>query len=448
MSGRASSLRLAFLADDFTGATDALEVLATQGVHVALFARPPTPAMLSRQPDLQAIGLAVASRAMTPEQMDVALPPLLRALRDARPTLVHYKVCSTFDSSPAVGSIGHAIELGIAGLDARLVPVVVGAPSLGRHCVFGNLFARSGSESEPFRLDRHPSMSRHPVTPMDEADLRVHLSRQTTRPVGLIDVLRLERGIEASRAAMQQLREQGVTIALIDLLLDRQLPTVGALLDGLASLMRPGFVVGSSGVESALCEHWRQAGQLGPPRSFPPPRDAGPIVVVLGSRSPVSARQRDRAVRAGFVRVTMDAGDCRVDQGIESWPFFGRLVERIRQHLADGRSVVIEADNVGSISPSGIARRLAEVARHVVERTGVRRLLVAGGDTSGAVASALGIESIEMVASLARGAPLCRVHAPATACDGLELVFKGGQVGGERLFLDARGIPSPATVNP
>ena len=83
--------------------------------------------------------------------------------------------------------MGHTIELGQRVFQSPYVPLVVGAPVLNRFCVFGNLFARSGPESDVFRLDRHPTMSRHPVTPMDESDLRLHLARQTTRPIGLVD---------------------------------------------------------------------------------------------------------------------------------------------------------------------------------------------------------------------------------------------------------------------
>lgn len=438
MTGAPSQLRLAYLADDFTGATDAIEVLATEGVRAALFARPPTPQLIARYPDVQAIGLAVPSRAMTPPQMDAALPPLLRLLRDCRSPLVHYKVCSTFDSAAHTGSIGRAIELGIDVFGPSIVPVVVGAPSLGRHVVFGNLFARSGADSELFRLDRHPSMSRHPVTPMDEADLRVHLSRQTSLPIGLVDVLTLERGTDAARSALRLLKSGGFAIALIDLLLERQLPAVGALLDDCADERQPGFAVGSSGVESALCEHWRSSGRLGTTRAFPSAHDAGPIVVIVGSRSPVTARQRRRAIDAGFGHVAIDLLAAQRPAGRQDEEL-NRATAAARAALDDGRSVVVDVGDATATSPGTVAGFLARAAARIVAETGVRRMLVAGGDTSGAVAASLAIESIEMIATLARGAPLCRASAPGQHADGLEVIFKGGQVGDENLFLAARG---------
>ena len=157
---------IAFYGDDFTGSTDALESLARQGVPTVLFTDPPTPDDLARHAGLQAFGVAGRTRAMPPAEMEAALRPALAVLRQCRPRFVHYKTCSTFDSSPTVGSIGRAIDVGMDELGVSHVPVFVAAPDLGRYCAFGNLFARSGTDPDVYRLDRHPSMSRHPVTPM------------------------------------------------------------------------------------------------------------------------------------------------------------------------------------------------------------------------------------------------------------------------------------------
>ena len=133
------------------------------------------------------------------------------------PRFVHYKICSTFDSSPEIGSIGRAIDIGFEVFQNRIVPLVVGAPPLRSYCVFGNLFAQSGLNSEPFRLDRHPTMQHHPVTPMTEADLRVHLSKQTSRPIELVDVLTLDNGYDAVCDVLDRVRQPG-SIVLFDTL--------------------------------------------------------------------------------------------------------------------------------------------------------------------------------------------------------------------------------------
>ena len=171
--------KLAFYGDDFTGSTDALEVLAFAGMQCALFLRVPDAAMLREAGPLDAIGVAGASRAMSPAEMDTQLAPVLAGLALLGAPIVHFKVCSTFDSSPAIGSIGRVMELSRAGFGDAAIPVVMATPALGRYGVFGQLFARSGTDGRVHRIDRHPIMSVHPVTPMHEADLARHLGAQT-----------------------------------------------------------------------------------------------------------------------------------------------------------------------------------------------------------------------------------------------------------------------------
>jgi uncharacterized protein YgbK (DUF1537 family) len=179
---------LAFYGDDFTGSTDAMEVLAAHGVDTLLFLAPPDDATLAQARRRHAaIGFAGTSRAQDPAWMDRELPAVFERMARCGAPIVHYKVCSTFDSSPTVGSIGRATEIGRRVLrQQRSSPLVVGAPPMRRFTAFGQLFAAAGETVH--RIDRHPTMSRHPVTPMDEADLRLHLARQTGLPVGLLDL--------------------------------------------------------------------------------------------------------------------------------------------------------------------------------------------------------------------------------------------------------------------
>jgi uncharacterized protein YgbK (DUF1537 family) len=395
-----SDLLLSFVGDDFTGSTDAMESLARNGIRTVLFTAPPTCEQLAAYPDLQAFGVASTARSMTPAEMDRSLLPLLSAVRDSGAPIMHYKVCSTFDSSPTIGSIGRAIDLGAKVFRSAVVPVVVGAPALGRWCVFGNLFARSGKESEPFRLDRHPSMSRHPTTPMDEADLRLHLAKQTTKRTELIDVVALESG---------SARLDG-EVVLIDLLFERQMATVGKLIDSAA---KPTFVVGSSGVESALCAHWEQSGRIGKGRSFKSPVLAAPIIAVCGSCSPVTASQIKRAVNDGFIEI----------------PLSSEALAPAIDAIKKGNSIVVHSQNVHPTLAANVGAALGSVLRDLLCETNIRRVLVAGGDTSGQIARALGIESMEMIAELTRGSPLVRVFAPNSPADGIEMTFKGGQIG-------------------
>jgi uncharacterized protein YgbK (DUF1537 family) len=416
-----NNLLISFYGDDFTGSTDAMESLARSGVRAELFTEPPTPAKLAQHEGIQAFGVAGTTRSMPPDELARTLRIALEALNASGAPIVHYKVCSTFDSSPAVGSIGRVIDVGMEVFAAKFVPVLVGAPPLGRHCVFGNLFARCGAESEPYRLDRHPSMSRHPTTPMNEADLRVHLSRQTARPIGLFDILKVEQ--PNAHELFQEFSAQH-PVGLIDLLYERQLATVGSLLD---SCDKPLFVVGSSGVESALCAHWQRIGKLAKPGPFDSPGSVGPILAICGSCSPVTAGQIEWAARNGFAEVPVDV------QWTNDAP---AEIDAIRA-LQQGRSVVIHTRGTsatGSIAADVLGPRLGRIARTVLSEVRIRRMLVAGGDTSGQVAAALGIESLEMIAELTRGSPLCRASAPGSSADGIEITFKGGQIGPQDFF--------------
>src|SRR5262245_8397279 len=225
-----SELLLAFYGDDFTGSTDAMEALAVSGLRTVLFLSPPSPSFLrAKFSDLRCIGVAGTSRAMSPAEMDEQLKPVLRELWALGAPLTHYKVCSTFDSAPEVGSIGHVADM-VRGELARdaTISVLAGAPPLRRYTVFGNHFAAAGDEV--FRLDRHPTMSRHPVTPMHEADLRVHLSHQTRAGIGLMSLPELAGGEAEVDARLAQKLAGKPELLLYDCADDSSMGTVGRLI--------------------------------------------------------------------------------------------------------------------------------------------------------------------------------------------------------------------------
>jgi len=424
-----TQLRLAYYGDDFTGSTDALEFLARAGLRTRLFLSPPTVAQCA---GLDAVGVAGLTRSMAPDSIEAELRPAFTALGAPH---MHYKVCSTFDSSPSIGSIGRAIDVGADVFRARFVPLLVGAPALGRYCVFGNLFARLGigSAGEIHRLDRHPSMSRHPVTPADESDLRRHLARQTTKKVGLMDILHVAMPEAAARSALEDVLASSPDVVLFDALSSDQLTTVGALLDGYASRETPLFSVGSSGIEMALGNFWAERDQCEPRLSWADPGAAEPLFVLSGSCSPVTADQITRALGEGFVEVALDAAALADGETCQL------AVSDITMQLRAGRHVIAhtsraEVDRRVALPSDRLGSALGRIARDVVAQTSVRRLLIAGGDSSSFAARALGIEAVEMIAPLAPGAPLCRVHGPGSPIDGREVNFKGGQVGAPDYF--------------
>jgi len=407
--------------------------------------------MLTRYAHVRAVGLAGMSRSMSPDEMERTLPDAFAVLAKLRPKFVHYKVCSTFDSSPNVGCIGRAIDIGARVFSNRFIPLVVGAPALGRYCVFGNLFARCGSDAALYRLDRHPSMSRHPVTPMTESDLRVHLAQQTQRPVELIDVITLERGPAAVETRLHEMASAGECVALFDALNDAHLALIGEIVSDVQQ--REGkslFVVGSSGVEAALTKHWRSAASTASANSAATARAIKPVdraVAVSGSCSPVTARQIEWAVKRGFAELPLDTARLLATskQSLE----LNRVTDEVARRLDSGRSVIVHTSRgpqdprlaaVHSLTgPTGeTAARLGvilgRILRDVLRIGTTGRVAVVGGDTSGHVAEALSIEALEVAGPLAAGVPLCIARSADRAIDGLEIAFKGGQVGGEDFF--------------
>lgn len=434
-----ADLKIAYYGDDFTGSTDVLECLTSAGYTTALFLDSPTEGQLASHPGLEAIGVAGRSRSLPSDAMDSEVRPILTALRDLHPRLVHYKVCSTFDSTPDVGSIGRVIDLAVTIFGAKVIPLLVGAPQLGRWCAFGNLFAEFGigSGGEVHRLDRHPAMRNHPTTPADESDLRRCLARQTDMPIELFDIRKIDLARQQGAESLRPLRERGPTILLFDVVSEQQLLTIGALIDSLIDDDTPLFSVGSSGIEMALTAHWNDR-SLRPITPCPvASRSASPVVIASGSRSPVTLEQIDVALNAGFGETLVDATKLTSEESIAIE--VAQAADSVTTHIAKGRSVVIHTGDRLHDSPT-MARQLGEALGHVVAscaaRGGFHRACIAGGDTSSYAARAMGVTSLKMVAALSRGAPLCRVASDGSAMDGLEMAFKGGQVGRSEFFIN------------
>ena len=438
-----SKLLLTFYGDDFTGSTDALEQLTLAGIRTALFIQPPTPEQLKKFPDLQAIGVAGKTRSLAPDAMERELKPALLVLKKLQPRHVHYKVCSTFDSAPNVGSIGRVIDVAAEIFPAPFVPLLVAAPALGRYTVFGQHFARYGigSAGAIHRLDRHPSISKHPVTPMTEADLRLHLGRQTKKSIRLVDILKFDLPEREARIALREILHQA-EIVLFDALTNDHLRRIGLLLDRFASNRRPLFSVGSSGIEAALSAAWQQAGTRCDVRSVQRADPTKQILVGSGSCSPVTSEQIAWALQHGFAEVPLDPA--LLINTNTAKKEISRAAKAAAKHLQAGRSVIVHSTKAGADkritaklkgrTAKALGSALGKVLREAVNNSSTQRICVAGGDTSSYAARAMGIEALEMIAPLTPGAPLCRTHAPGSPLNGCELVFKGGQVGAENYF--------------
>ncbi|HSO27757.1 MAG TPA: four-carbon acid sugar kinase family protein [Anaerolineales bacterium] len=442
MNDRAA-LKMSFYGDDLTGSTDAMEALALAGVPTVLFLDPTGLEQAQAMfPHAQAIGLAGMSRTMTPAEMDAQLVPVFAALKKLGAPLTHYKVCSTFDSAPEIGSIGRAIEIGVQVFPAAMVPVIVGAPKLKRFVVFSNLFA--ALDEQTYRLDRHPVMRKHPITPMHESDLRLHLARQTQMGIDAIDVRQLDAGLPTVRRALQTLAEMGPKVVFFDALDHTHLRTIGQLLWELGS-QRQTFVAGSSGVEFGLTAYWQSQNLTQPPARFRPAGRLEPIVVLSGSASPWTASQIEWALAHGFMGVKIDSPRL-LDHQTQSQER-QRVVEAACDQLRAGRSVLIysalgpddpqirqalaQAQSEGT--PTAVGKQLGaqqgEILSAVLAQSGLRRAAVAGGDTCGHVLRRLKIYVLEFIIPLGTAAPLCRARSYDPLYDGLEIALKGGQLG-------------------
>ncbi|TFE36807.1 four-carbon acid sugar kinase family protein [Paraburkholderia dipogonis] len=452
-------LRLAYYGDDFTGSTDALEVLAFAGLRCALFLKPPSNAQLAQLGGFDAIGVAGDSRGMSPAEMAESLPQVFRALRDLDTPILHYKVCSTFDSGPTIGSIGKVMEIARDSIASGPIPIIAGTPALKRYCAFGNLFARSGTDGQIYRIDRHPIMSAHPVTPMSEGDLVRHLGMQTTLPLTGFFVPNFEQDRPQLDLAWSESLDSGHAGIVLDSCSAHHLTEVGRLLERYADSAGRVFSIGSSGVEYALTQWWRELGTLPEAvRSYDHIEPAKQILAMSGSASPLSAAQIDTAIEAGFEGIAIDAKALVADGWKDA---ADEIVDRTVNYIREGRSVVMHtargpqdpriASMLGSFISQGaspddarhlggrlLGQRLGAIAQAVLETACLGRLVLSGGDTSSQVTQVLGPDALEIDGRLAPGAPLCRVISEKPHLRNLQLALKGGQMGDENFFVIAR----------
>ncbi len=435
MSG---NLVLAYYGDDFTGSTDVLEALAGNGIPTVLFTRIPDEAQRSAFAHCRAIGLAGTSRSRTPDWMNAELPGVFSWLRSLDAGIVHYKVCSTFDSAPHRGSIGRAMEIGLTVFEQDVTPLVVGAPELGRYTVFGQLFA--AFNGEVFRIDRHPVMSRHPATPMTEADLLVHLSRQTALPMARVDLG--DHLADRVAAAFESESQAGARAVLIDVYDLRSQEAAGRLLAGQLSAARS-LVFGSSGVEYALLRVWRQQGALAAP-AVPPLTPVDRMVVVSGSCSAVTEMQIRFGLEHGFTGAAVNFAALATGQGADA--AFDAALERGREILrAGGSPILYTALGPQDAQPpreaggaDRVGRALGRLLGALTDEFALQRVAVAGGDTASHALGELDIHALTLRHPIVQspGSPVCTGHRDGRLS--VEIVLKGGQIGREDYFIRLR----------
>ena len=398
--------------DDFTGATDTLATLAERGYRAMLFLDIPDAAQLQAAGPLDAIGIAGATRSMPPDRIAGELDRAGRLFADRRVRLIHYKCCSTFDSSPRIGSIGAAVAALRPYASNPLLPIIGGQPNLGRYCLFGQLFAAAGSGGMVHRIDRHPTMSRHPVTPMAEADLRLHLAAQGLSPIALVDY----RGDGSAR--------EPTGTVLFDVAQEGDLDTIGRAMakrldDG------PMLAIGASSVARAYASAM-PAREVSALTSLP--AADGPVLALVGSLSPVTSAQVEAAT--AYRRLAIDPHRLLGEQA-----YSAALAAEARAQLGSSEPLMLITDRIDEAphAPADVAAATGRLLRDILTEIRPGRLVVAGGDTSTLAIRALDCWGLSYLAPCVAGAPLCRIHADGRL-DGLEVVLKGGQMGPPSFF--------------
>jgi 3-dehydrotetronate 4-kinase len=415
---------LGCIADDFTGATDLASMLVRNGMRTVQLIGVPGAEM--PVPDADAIVVALKSR--TAPVADAVSESLgaLAWLRAAGCVQYLFKYCSTFDSTDE-GNIGPVADALGEALGARLAIVCPAFPANKRTIYQGHLFVGD-------RLLSESGMKDHPLTPMRDPDLVRVLSRQTRGRVGLLPFPVVERGVEAVREALGALEAGGFRYAVADAITDEHLRSLGTALDGAVLL------TGGSGIAMGLPENFRRAGTLAS-ASDPGTLPAAPghAAVLAGSCS-VATLEQIEAAEASMPVLRLDPlatpdpealartalewaaprlGDAPLVIAASARP---EQVAALQQRLGRNEAGALVENALGLIAQGLVAR-------------GVRRVVSAGGETSGAVVSALRVNSLRIGREIDPGVPW--TFASAAGSDGLLLALKSGNFGGRDFFSKA-----------
>lgn len=407
--------QVGFYGDDFTGSVDALLQYRRAGLDGVLLTGPDVdPSDGAGLSGRDVIGIAGISRSLPADDLATEVAPALVRLRDLGPRVVQYKACSTADSSPEIGSLGRVLEIARQLFPPRPVPMIFAQPDFGRYTVFGQHFASDGERVH--RLDRHPIMARHPVTPIAEADLARLIGRQTWLSVGSVPWTEY-----ADPDRLATLINSGADAAVIcDALTDDHLELVARAV--LADPAQPRFMIGSGGLSLGI---GRAVGSEARGLSQSKPSQVSPAtdrtLALSGSASP---RTRDQ------LRVAVAAGWRELDL------FQDGVSERAVDLHRSGVPVVVHTLSRDGVEASDrVPDRLAEVAAACLDAVPETRLLSCGGDTSGSLLRRLGVRELIIEAEPWGNLAFCRASLGSGS---FEVILKGGQMGTADVFEDVR----------
>jgi len=417
---------LGCIADDFTGATDLANNLVRAGMRVVQAIGVPVQAL-----DAQADAVVVALKSRTLPAREAVAQSLaaLRWLQAQGAQQIYFKYCSTFDSTP-LGNIGPVTEALMDALGTDFTIATPAFPDNHRTVFKGYLFVGDVLLNES-------GMQNHPLTPMTDANLVRVLQGQCTGKVGLIDHQVVAQGASAIQARIAQLRSQGVRVAVVDAISNQDLMRLAPALHGMP------LVTAGSGVAIGLPGNFG----LSPSSTASAlPHAAGWQAVVSGSCSLATNRQVQAFIASGRPALAVDplqiaarkaaGGDVVTDALAWAQPL-----------LAHGPVLVYSSADVQAVK--AVQGQLgAEASGHLVEHTlaaiarglvglGVRQLVLAGGETSGACVQALHISQLKIGPQIDPGVPWCHAQSDAAAGAGLHLTLKSGNFGSDDFFSKA-----------
>ncbi|MGI9128103.1 MAG: 3-oxo-tetronate kinase [Roseomonas sp.] len=413
-------LLLGCIADDFTGATDLANTLVKGGMTAVQVIGVPTGPL----PEADAVIIALKSRTAPVGEAVAQSLAACEALLAAGAKQIFWKYCSTFDSTDQ-GNIGPVADALLKRLGSGLALACPAFPTNGRTIYLGHLFVGNALLNES-------GMENHPLTPMTDANLVRVLGRQTDGAVGLVPFTTVEQGAAATRQAMMRLAEQGRRYAIVDAVTDQHLLAIGE------AAAQHALITGGSGVAMGLPENFRRASLLparGDAASLPPMQ--GMAAVVAGSCSRATLGQ------IGLARDHVQVLELDALATPDAAALTAQALDWVAGKLSADRPVVIAAsappekvaalqaklgrDAAGAL----IEAAMAAIAEGLVAR-GVGRLVVAGGETSGAVVQRLGVTALRIGPEIDPGVPWTFAEPR-----GLHLALKSGNFGARDFFLKA-----------
>jgi len=415
-------LLLGCIADDFTGATDLANNLVRAGMRVVqAIGVPATPL----DAEVDAVVVALKSRTIAPAEAIAESLDALRWLQAQGAQQIYFKYCSTFDSTPQ-GNIGPVTE---ALMDALQCDFTIATPAFpdNKRTVFkGYLFAGDVLLNES-------GMQNHPLTPMTDPNLVRVLQAQCKRKVGLIDHAVVARGAAAITERIEQLKGEGVSIAIVDAVSNDDLLRLGP------AIAKMPLVTAGSGVAIGLPANFGLAPSS---QASALPAAAGLRAVVSGSCSLATNRQVLDFIQRGGAALAIDplriaAG---VDVAAETLAWATPLVDKqpvLVYSTAEAGAVKSVQGRLG-VEEAGamVERTIAAIAHGLVER-GVRQLVVAGGETSGACVQALGIAQMQIGPQIDPGVPWCHARTDVAEGTSVHIALKSGNFGGDDFFTKA-----------